>query len=169
MSEVLSQPEASDRVGGRQRNISEVLTYVYDSLEDFERSLAGCMALYRSLMSVTPNQETDERRASLPIFGFKAAFDAQKVIDVSVDLRNLPPEHVPHVLQPLIGATAKEMLNHFLGFESACNELKGMVHSFVQRLSPQTPPAAAPPTEPPPAADSVSRFMHSGAGARRRE
>ena len=83
-------------------SLQDALAEVVRAWQDHCRDIAGYHSLYRAYMTHTQQLPAGERQCGLPIFTWKATSDGRDSREVCVDLRKLKPEHVYHVLMPLL-------------------------------------------------------------------
>jgi hypothetical protein len=86
---------------------------LYAELKDWflslERSLAGYGHLRAALATFNGQVPDGARQKGLPILTFKASIDGRTAVEVVADLKNLPPQHVQHVLVPLLNMQASDL------------------------------------------------------------
>ncbi len=100
----------------RRPDITSLYAEFQDWLKQFERNFAAFNSLQRSLNSflrpIEPGerQQPGERRKGLPVLRFPASANGREAIECVLDVSKVNPEHVQHVLVPLINLAAGEML-----------------------------------------------------------
>lgn len=85
-------------------NVVDLTEAIAAQVVEVTRSMAAHQTLDRAYRSSQGQIAHDERKQGLPIFTFKASADGARVIEVAVDINDIPAEHVPHVLVPMINA-----------------------------------------------------------------
>lgn len=106
-----TEAKVAKRGRERQEDIPTLLQYLKDGSLDLERSIAAYEKLSGALQTVE-GRAPENREQGLPLFMMKASADGVHVLDVALDLREVNPEYLRHVLLPLCQTQHRRMLKH---------------------------------------------------------
>lgn len=108
---------------------------------EMKRNLAAFSSLNESLQSHQGGLPEGERKKGLPVFEFPApGADGRESIRCVIDLKNIDPRYVPHVLVPMINATAGDLLEAVQEVHVRAETLMPVLQAMV---GPQPEDAAA--------------------------
>jgi hypothetical protein len=93
-----------------QPDVFDLIEEMYAWLVALRRAGAGYRSLHGSLMSLSGQPAEVERRRWLPLFKFPASLNGRESIECVADLKKVDPQHVQHVLNPLIHSQAMDMV-----------------------------------------------------------
>lgn len=131
-------PVAPRKVLKNVRQLDDVVQEYRDWWLVFERALAGHVHLKAALETFTASQtgksaesaaDHGGRRKGLPLFTFPASPDGRTKVDVVANVAHVNPEHVPHVLIPLINMFQLQVVE-------ALGELQHRHTELLQLLQP---------------------------------
>lgn len=113
--EVSPQQAAPPRVVRPTQDPGTLATKALGELDDWylqlRRSYAGFAKLRQALLVAQGQVPEGERVGGLPVFEFPASMPGSGgVVKIAADLGKVNPEHVGHVLIPLMNAQAAELL-----------------------------------------------------------
>jgi hypothetical protein len=131
---VRHQPQA-------KRTLYDVVSELDGWYLKFKRTFAGHQSLQRSLddhnarmQAQTQGREiaNPERMKGLPLFKMSATSTGTDAIDVSLDLKQVDPQHVGHVIIPLTNMLSDEMAD-------ALGEIQHRIGELQAQLVPPPP------------------------------
>ena len=113
--------------------------------KQLQRSVAAYNVLYLGLQSAQGDTPEGERKKGLPIFEFPAAIEGaegREAVKCAIDLKEVDPAYLAHVLVPLINAQASKLLESVEEVETRVQMLKPIL-AVLTRGGQQQPAAAA--------------------------
>lgn len=144
-----AKPQAPRKVKPR-REIADVLLELEDWQKEFLRAYATYRTWTASLESFRMRQEAeqtgqplppqDERMKGLPILKTPVSADGRTVIEANIDLRDIDPQYVPHVMIPIINSQSGKMME-------ALDEIMLRVQELKQLLTPNPAPGPQQPNQ----------------------
>lgn len=145
------QPAPPRQVPPRQVTVGELLQQADECLIGLRRAYAGCNHLNEALAAHMNPPPPGQRRKGLPIFNYRASADGVKAEEIAVDLKNVEPEYIPHVLVPLINAHIPEIQHWLSNLKQIVVQVEQTIMSALpnagqaEPAQPQQPQAAPPP------------------------
>lgn len=124
---------AKPRPTQKHRDICAILAEADDWWLNFKRSLAGYNTLTKALQSFNGDVPEDELASGLPLFEFSGSIDGRNASRLCMDVKKIkPPEHVPHVLVPMINSYASDMIESIAELEIRVAELSKLLSTGNQ-------------------------------------
>lgn len=104
----------------------------------FQRRMAAFNTLNLSYLSAAGNVPEGERKKGLPVFEFKATLDGRTTIDCVVDLKEVNPKHISHVMIPLINAQVGCLYESIEEIEARIVAIKPLLEDLTNSGAPNT-------------------------------
>lgn len=131
------------RVPARQGpTIEELLDQTHDALTMFQRAFAGYTSLVTAMHTYNKTLPEGDRPKGLPLLTFPATVNGRDTVDVVIDLKRLPTEHVNYVLPPLIYLQANDMIAAIQSLGKHAQMIEAMVIAAVPPQQQPPPPGA---------------------------
>lgn len=114
--------------------------------KQLQRATAAYNALYLGLQAAQDQTPEGERKKGLPIFEFPAAIEGaegREPIKCVIDLKEVDPAYLAHVLVPLINAQGGKLLESVEEIEERVQMLKPILAVLTGGGQPAQPAAAA--------------------------
>lgn len=140
--QVQAAPPPARRTQDPAVAVAKLMGEADDWYVQLRRSLAGFTTLQQSLVSAQGGVPEGERKKGLPVFEMTAApvgGTSREPIKLGLDLRKVNPEHVGHVLIPLMNAQANDLLEAVGELE----ERLRLVRPILEVMTGVAPPPAA--------------------------
>jgi hypothetical protein len=92
-------------------SVAELICGMQGWFKTLERAAAAHTHLSASLISYEGHTPEGGRKKGLPILSFSASVDGVTAVECAIDLKDIDPQYVSHVLIPLINSQRIKMID----------------------------------------------------------